>query len=104
VRQWSIPVIGSGGAGTAETFCPGVPGRQGTRGAGSKDFPFRHRDVRGAHQELLGRDSGEAAMLIPSIDLMGGRIVQLVRGETLKAAFDDLSIGLGRFSTIRWCN
>ena len=28
-------------------------------------------------------------MLIPSIDLMGGRIVQLVRGEKLKLAFDD---------------
>ena len=28
-------------------------------------------------------------MLIPSIDLMGGRIVQLVQGEKLKLAFDD---------------
>ena len=36
-------------------------------------------------------------MLIPSIDLMGGRIVQLVRGETLKLAFDDLEYWIGRF-------
>ena len=36
-------------------------------------------------------------MLIPSIDLMGGRIVQLVRGETLKLAFDDFEYWIGRF-------
>ena len=35
-------------------------------------------------------------MLIPSIDLMGGRIVQLVRGETLKLAFDDFQYWIGR--------
>lgn len=37
-------------------------------------------------------------MLIPSIDLMGGRIVQLVRGEELKLAFDDFEYWIGRFS------
>ena len=37
-------------------------------------------------------------MLIPSIDLMGGRIVQLVRGETLKLAFDDFEYWIGRFA------
>ncbi|MGB8538558.1 MAG: HisA/HisF-related TIM barrel protein [Acidobacteriaceae bacterium] len=36
-------------------------------------------------------------MLIPSIDLMGGRIVQLLRGETLKLAFDDFEYWIGRF-------
>jgi len=36
-------------------------------------------------------------MLIPSIDLMGGRIVQLIRGETLKLAFDDFEYWIGRF-------
>ena len=36
-------------------------------------------------------------MLIPSIDLMGGRIVQLVQGETLKLAFDDFEYWIGRF-------
>lgn len=36
-------------------------------------------------------------MLIPSIDLMGGRIVQLVHGETLKLAFDDFSYWIRRF-------
>ena len=36
-------------------------------------------------------------MLIPSIDLMGGRIVQLVRGEKLKLAFDDFEYWIKRF-------
>jgi phosphoribosylformimino-5-aminoimidazole carboxamide ribotide isomerase len=36
-------------------------------------------------------------MLIPSIDLMGGRIVQLVQGETLKLAFDDFAYWIQRF-------
>jgi phosphoribosylformimino-5-aminoimidazole carboxamide ribotide isomerase len=36
-------------------------------------------------------------MLIPSIDLMGGRIVQLVHGETLKLAFDDFEYWIRRF-------
>ena len=37
-------------------------------------------------------------MLIPSIDLMGGRVVQLVHGETLKLAFDDFEYWIGRFA------
>jgi phosphoribosylformimino-5-aminoimidazole carboxamide ribotide isomerase len=36
-------------------------------------------------------------MLIPSIDLMGGRIVQLVQGEKLKLAFDDFEYWIERF-------
>lgn len=36
-------------------------------------------------------------MLIPSIDLMGGRIVQLVQGEKLKLAFDDFEYWIRRF-------
>jgi len=37
-------------------------------------------------------------MLIPSIDLMGGRIVQLVQGATIKLAFDDFDYWIERFS------
>jgi len=37
-------------------------------------------------------------MLIPSIDLMGGQIVQLVQGEKLKLAFDDFEYWIDRFS------
>ncbi|HEX3968998.1 MAG TPA: HisA/HisF-related TIM barrel protein [Edaphobacter sp.] len=37
-------------------------------------------------------------MLIPSIDLMNGRIVQLVQGEKLKLAFDDFDYWIDRFA------
>src|SRR5450631_2328072 len=37
-------------------------------------------------------------MLIPSIDLMGGRIVQLVQGEKLRLAFDDFEYWIERFA------
>lgn len=36
-------------------------------------------------------------MLIPSIDLLGGRIVQLVRGEKLRLAFDDFEYWIEKF-------
>jgi len=37
-------------------------------------------------------------MLIPSIDLLGGRIVQLVHGEKLRLAFDDFEYWIEKFS------
>ncbi len=37
-------------------------------------------------------------MLIPSIDLLGGRIVQLVQGEKLRLAFDDFEYWIARFA------
>lgn len=37
-------------------------------------------------------------MLIPSIDLLGGKIVQLVRGEKLRLAFDDFEYWIEKFS------
>jgi phosphoribosylformimino-5-aminoimidazole carboxamide ribotide isomerase len=38
-------------------------------------------------------------VLIPSIDLMGGRIVQLLQGKELKLAFDDFEPWIERFSS-----
>lgn len=40
-------------------------------------------------------------MLIPSIDLLGGRIVQLVQGEKLRLAFDDFEYWIEKFSRFR---
>src|ERR1700687_4971383 len=37
-------------------------------------------------------------MLIPSIDLMGGRIVQLVQGEKLRLSFNDFEYWIEKFS------
>jgi phosphoribosylformimino-5-aminoimidazole carboxamide ribotide isomerase len=37
-------------------------------------------------------------MLIPSIDLLGGRIVQLVRGEKLRLAFEDFNYWIEKFA------
>src|ERR1019366_4880434 len=44
------------------------------------------------------RGCDNRSMLIPSIDLMGGRIVQLVEGEKLKLAFDDFEYWIERFA------
>ena len=37
-------------------------------------------------------------MLIPSIDLLGGQIVQLMQGEKLRLAFDDFEYWIEKFS------
>ena len=43
-------------------------------------------------------------MLIPSIDLQGGKIVQLVQGERLAIETDDVDAGCGGSRATRKCS
>src|ERR1035437_6899984 len=58
----------------------------------------RRRVSRGPARGGTGACCDNRSMLIPSIDLMGGRIVQLVQGEKLKLAFDDFEYWIERFA------
>ena len=94
-----IPVIASGGAGTVAHFAQVFQEGKAHAALAASIFHFGVADARALKNELAkGGHSGEAAMLIPSIDLMGGRIVQLVHGETLKLAFDDFEYWIDRFA------
>ena len=95
----SIPVIASGGAGTVEHFADVFARGKGRCRARRQHLSLR-RFQRTLAQRRTGqsRRSGEAAMLIPSIDLLGGRIVQLVQGEKLRLAFDDFEYWIEKFA------
>ena len=82
----AIPVIASGGAGTAAHFADVFGRGRGRCRAGRQHLPLSAVSDARALEGELRRFSvpSEAAMLIPSIDLMGGRIVQLVQGEKLQ--------------------
>jgi len=93
-----IPVIASGGAGTvahfADVFSRGRHTQLWQQAFSIWRFHFAFAQ-RGAG---AGGRTSEASMLIPSIDLLGGRIVQLVQGEKLRLAFDDFEYWIERFS------
>src|SRR6266568_7800378 len=56
-------------------------------------------DCRAQRTAIQCRNSHEVAVLIPSIDLMGGKVVQLVQGETKALEFDNFEQWVERFSS-----
>ena len=94
-----IPVIASGGAGEPHHFVEVFRGGRGGCGAGGVGVSFR-AEVGGDDQAGAAGcgHPGEADMLIPSIDLMGGKIVQLVQGEKKALEFENFAEWVERFA------
>jgi phosphoribosylformimino-5-aminoimidazole carboxamide ribotide isomerase len=92
-------VIASGGAGTWRILPMSFARGKADAALAASIFHFGVSTSRSLKEELAqGGRTGEAAMLIPSIDLLGGRIVQLVQGEKLRLAFDDFEYWIEKFS------
>ncbi len=82
------------------TLCPGFPRRRGGCGPGRVHFSLWPKLDLGIEEALAGgRNSREVAVLIPSIDLMGGKIVQLVQGDKKALEFDNFDEWIARFSS-----
>src|SRR5258708_13968841 len=89
-----------GRSGRSRTLCPGFPRRRSGRGAGCIYLSlWPELDLRVEKTLTGGRNSREAAVLIPSIDLMGGKIVQLVQGDKKALEVDNFDDWVTRFSS-----
>ena len=82
-RATHIPVIASGGAGTLDHFLSSPHRRPGRRRARRLHLPLRgiHRERFEAAPCRVRYPRSENAVIIPCIDLMDGKVVQLVQGR-----------------------
>ena len=95
----SIPVIASGGAGTFDHFADVFTTGRADAALAASIFHFSEHAV--AELKRYLREQGHSSsMLIPSIDLQGGRIVQLVQGERLAVETDDVDAWMRRFARL----
>ena len=105
-RAVPIPVIASGGAGSLEHFAEVFVDGCADAALAASIFHFSEHAVRDLKSMLHEpRHSGAALdMLIPAIDLKGGKVVQLIQGEKLAIETTDLDYWIGRFSGFRRVN
>ena len=97
----SIPVIASGGAGTFDHFLDVFTRGKADAALAASIFHYSEHAVADLKQFLAARGvPTQTLMLIPSIDLQGGRIVQLVQGERLAVETDDVDGWIQRFSRL----